>query len=849
MKFTLSWLKEHLHTDASLTEITDRLTAIGLELEGVENPADALRPFRIARIVEAGPHPNADKLRLLKVDDGSAAPWQVVCGAPNARAGMVGVFGPPGTFVPGPAFTLKPAKIRDVESFGMMCSYRELELGEDHDGIIELADDAPIGASFADYAGLDDPVIDVSVTPNKQDCMGVRGIARDLAASGIGMLKPLADVYRCGIDAVPGDGPGPAVRTDDPAGCPAFYACTVSGVTNGASPKWMADKLKAIGQKPISVLVDITNFVSVDLGRPLHVYDRAKLTGPLVARKATNGEDVLALNGKTYVLDSSMTVIADDAMVHDIGGIMGGEHSGVSDATTDVLIECAYFDPEHIARTGQKLMLTSDARQRFERGVDPAFLDEGLAIATRLVVEHCGGTASDVTRAGSPPVEPRTVDYDPAYCAALGGIDVAADEQQAILERLGFTITPLPCERMDPSPDLASSSKDGKWTPGHAGGTAKGEGNGDDNGEPGLWRITIPTWRRDVAGKADIVEEVVRITGIDAIPSTPLPRLPGVARPTASPEQLQERRVRRMAAARGLNEAVNWSFISAKEAAPFGGGDWVLANPISEDLKVMRPSLLPGLLSAARRNLDRGAGSVALFEIGRRYFKAADGSSDERATLGIVLAGDRTPRDWRTGKAQGFAAHDMKAQVLALLEAAGAPSAKLMDFAPDAAGPGDHYHPGQAATLRLGPKNVLAAYGTLHPETARAFGFKPVHGAVMVAELFLDGITLKPRGNAMREAFAPPVLQAVTRDFAFLVDATLPAGDLVRSVKGADKKHITAARIFDLFAGAGVPEGKTSLAIEITLQPLDKSFADEDLKAIADAVVKAAARLGAELRG
>lgn len=809
MKFTLSWLKEHLDTDASLTEITDRLTAIGLELEGVENPADALRPFRVARVIEAGPHPNADKLRLLKVDDGSGTPWQVVCGAPNARQGLVGVFGPPGTYVPGPAFTLKPAKIRDVESFGMMCSYRELEMGEDHDGIIELPEDAPVGTSFADYAGLDDPVIEVSVTPNKQDCMGVRGIARDLAASGIGTLKPLADVYRGGVDPVEGDGQAPEVRTDDAQGCPAFFAQSVSGVVNRAAPKWMAEKLKAIGQKPISALVDITNFISIDLGRPLHVYDMAKLSGGLVARKAVDGEKVLALNGKTYALDSSMTVIADSAQVHDIGGIMGGEDSGVSETTTDVLIECAYFDPDHIARTGQKLMLTSDARQRFERGVDPAFLEQGLAIATRLVRDHCGGTASPVTRSGTPPVEVRTVSYDPAYCAALGGIDAPADEQQAILERLGFSV-------------------DSSATP---------------------WIITVPSWRRDVAGKADIVEEVVRITGIDAIPSTPLPRLPGVAKPTASVGQLQERRVRRLAAARGLNEAVNWSFISDKEAAPFGGGDWVLANPISEDLKVMRPSLLPGLLSAAKRNLDRGAGSVRLFEVGRRYFKAEDGTSLERTTLGIVLAGDRTPRDWRSGKAEGFTAHDVKAEVLALLDAAGAPAAKLMDFAPDAAGPGDHYHPGQAATLRLGPKNVLAAYGTLHPSTAKAFGFKPVHGQVMVAELFLDGIPLKPRGSAMREAYAPPALQAVTRDFAFLVDATLAAGDLVRAVKGADKKHITDARVFDSFAGAGVPEGKLSLALEVTLQPVEKSFADEELKAIADAIVKAAAKLGAELRG
>ncbi|MEZ5710237.1 MAG: phenylalanine--tRNA ligase subunit beta [Blastomonas sp.] len=807
MKFTLGWLKAHLETDAGLGEITDRLTAIGLELEGIENPADALRPFRVARVIEAGPHPNADKLQLLKVDDGSSEPWQVVCGAPNARAGLVGVFGPPGTYVPGSDFVLKPAKIRDVESFGMMCSARELQLGEDHDGIIELAADAPVGTSYADYAGLDDPVIDISVTPNRQDCMGVRGIARDLAAAGLGRLIPLAEVYvpAGGVEPVAGEGPGPDVRTDDPEGCPAFFGQSVSGVSNGPAPQWMQRRLKAIGQKPISALVDITNFVMIDLGRPLHVYDRATLHGGLVARRAKAGESVLALNGKSYTLDESMTVIADDRDVHDIGGIMGGEHSGCADGTTDVLIECAYFDPEHIARTGQRLMLTSDARQRFERGVDPAFLETGLAIATRLILAHCGGTASGVTRAGQPPAETRTIAYDPAHCLALGGIDVPGDEQAAILERLGFAV------------------------------------------ETGtVWQVGIPTWRRDVIGSADLVEEVVRIVGLDAVPSTPLPRAPGVAKPTARADQLVERRIRRLGAARGLNEAVNWSFISEREAAPFGGGAWVLANPISEDLKVMRTSLLPGLLAAAQRNMDRGADSIRLFEVGRRYFRAADGSSDERATIGLVLAGEKAPRDWQAGKAQSFNPYDIKAEVLALLDAAGAPSAKLMDFGPDAAGPGGHYHPGQSATLRLGPKNMLAAYGALHPAIARTFGLK---GQVMAAEIFLDAIPGARSSGHMRSAYAPPALQAVTRDFAFLVDTGLAAGDLVRAIRGADKKHIMDVRLFDRFVGEGVPEGKQSLALEVILQPGEKSFTDDDLKSIADAVVKAAEKLGAELRG
>jgi phenylalanyl-tRNA synthetase beta chain len=588
MKFSLSWLKAHLDTDASLTEITDKLTDIGLELEGVENPADALKPFRVAKVIEAGPHPNADKLQLLKVDDGSAEPWQVVCGAPNAKAGMIGVFGPPGTYIPGSDFTLKPVKIRDVESFGMMCSYRELELGDDHDGIIELPESAAseVGTSYADYAKLDDPVIDVSITPNRQDCMGVRGIARDLAAAGIGTLKPLD------ITAIARNGNGPDVRTEDPEGCPAFYACTVKGVSNGASPAWMQARLKSAGQKPINTLVDITNYVMLDHGRPLHVYDANKLAGGLVARKAKPGETVVALNDNEYTLDDSMTVIADNNGAHDIGGIMGGANTGSDEATTEVLIECAYFTPENIAKTGQKLMLTSDARQRFERGVDPAFLDDGLALATALVLDLCGGTASEITRAGTPPTEQRSIAYDPAQCLALGGLDVAPDRQQAILEALGFEIL-CPREGGDPSPDDATTEAP-EMGPGLRRGT---------------WTITVPTWRRDVSGWQDIVEEIVRIEGLDNIPSTPLPRKPGVAKPTASPEQLAERKARRAAGARGLNEVVNWSFISEKEAAPFGGGSWSLANPISEDLKVMRPSMLPGLIAAAKRNSARGASS------------------------------------------------------------------------------------------------------------------------------------------------------------------------------------------------------------------------------------------------
>ncbi|AGH50078.1 phenylalanyl-tRNA ligase subunit beta [Sphingomonas sp. MM-1] len=788
MKFTLSWLKDHLDTQAGLDEILVALTQVGLEVEGVEDPAAKLGAFRIARVLTAERHPQADKLQVLSVDTGEGEPLQVVCGAPNARAGLVGVFGAPGTYVPGLDVTLKIAAIRGVESRGMMCSMRELELSDAHEGIIELPADAPVGASYAEWAGLTDPVIDVAITPNRQDCMGVRGIARDLAAAGLGELKPLD------IPTIRGAFPCPVeIRTDDPEGCPAFFGRVVRGVKNGPSPEWLANRLKAIGQRPISALVDITNYVMFDHGRPLHVYDVATLKGALVARRAKAGESVLALNGKSYALDPEITVIADDAQVHDIGGIMGGEHSGVTEATTDVLIECAYFAPENIARTGQKLGLTSDARSRFERGVDPAFLGDGLAIATRLVQDLCGGEASDAVEAGEPPLALRTLKFDTGLTERLAGLAVSPDRQRAILAALGFKV-------------------DAGWT------------------------VLIPSWRRDVDGPADIVEEIVRIEGIDKVPSTPLPRVDGVARPTATPAQLVERKVRRAAAARGLNEAVTWSFVSEAEAGVFGGGAWTLANPISEELKVMRPSLLPGLIAAAKRNADRGAASIRLFEIGRRYLADA-----ERPTLGFVLAGDRAPRSWQAGRAQAFDAYDAKAEALAILAAAGAPVDRLQVM--EAVSP--VYHPGRSATLRLGPKTVLAEFGELHPGTARAFD---VEGTLIAGEVYLDAIPAKRASGHMRTAFAPPALQPVTRDFAFLVPADRAADDLVRAVKGADKAAIVDARLFDVFTGAGVPEGQKSLAIEVTLQPGEKSFTDADLQAIAARVVAAATKIGATLR-
>jgi len=791
MKFTLSWLKDHLDTEASLATIVDTLTRVGLEVEDVEDPAEKLGAFRVARVLAAAPHPQADKLQVLSVDAGEGAPFQVVCGAPNARAGLIGVLGRPGDYVPGLDVTLKVAAIRGVESHGMMCSMRELELGESHDGIIELPADAPVGASYVEWAGLSDPVIDVAITPNRQDCMGVRGIARDLAAAGLGSLKPLNP------PAITPQGDCPVeIRTEDPEGCPAFFGRVVKGVVNGDSPAWMAKRLTAVGQRPISALVDITNYVMLDHGRPLHVYDLAKLRGPLVARKAKPGETVLALNGKSYALDATMTVIADADGVDDIGGIMGGERSGVTGATTDVLIECAYFNPEAIARTGQKLGLASDARSRFERGVDPQFLGTGLAIATRLVLDICGGAPTAAIEAGTPPAGTKALRYDPALTGRLAGIAVEPDRQRAILSALGFGID-------------------------------------------AVWNVSVPSWRRDIDGAADLVEEVVRIVGIDNIPSTPLPRAEGVARPTATQAQMVERRARRAAAARGLNEAVTWSFVGETEAARFGGGAWALANPISEDLKVMRPSLLPGLIAAARRNADRGADSIRLFEIGRRYL-----ADRESLTLGLVLGGDRLPRDWRTGRAQPFDAYDAKAEAIALLGAAGVPIDRFQLFETVSAGV---YHPGRSGTLRLGPKTVLAEFGELHPALARAFD---IEGPVVAAEIFLDAIpNRRTAAGHMRDAYAPPALQAVRRDFAFLVSAGRAGEELLRAVRGADKVAIVDARLFDVFTGAGVGEGEKSVAIEVVLQPVEKSFTEAELQAISDKIVAAAAKLGARLRG
>ncbi|QPC98583.1 phenylalanine--tRNA ligase subunit beta [Qipengyuania soli] len=797
MKFSLEWLKYFLDTEASVAEIAAALNRIGHEVEDIEDPALRLAGFCVAKVLTAARHPDADKLQVLTVDTGEGDPLQVVCGAPNARAGMKGVLGLPGAVVPANGMELRKSAIRGIESNGMMCSVRELELGDEHDGIIELPEDAPVGTSFAEYSDTS-PIFDVAITPNRPDCMGVYGIARDLAAAGLGTFKPIE------IPAIEARGACPVeIRTDDPEGCPAFYGRVIKGVANGTSPEWMQRRLKAAGQRPISAVVDITNYLMLAFGRPAHAYDLAKLNGAVVARRAKSGEQVLALNEKTYTLDETMTVIADANGVHDVAGIMGGEHSGVTEDTTDVLLEIAYFDPTRIGVTGRKLGLASDARTRFERGVDPVFLDDGLALLTSLIQRICGGEASEVVRAGQPPEEAKVIAFDPTLTARLGGVAVDEAEQRRILEALDFTV-------------------------------------GSD------WQVTCPLRRHDIEGAADLVEEVVRIHGLDKVASAPLPRMDGVARPTATPLQKMERKLRRVAAGRGLDEAVTWSFLPQADADHFAdgnGGLWVLDNPISEDMKAMRPSMLPGLIAAAKRNADRGADGSRLFEIGRRYFRGEGGASDERPTLGVILAGDKTARGWASGKAAQFDAFDAKAEAMALLEAAGAPVDNLMVMGEA----GAQFHPGQSATLRLGPKNVLARFGALHPATLKAFD---IDGPVMAVEIFLDAIPPKKgSGGFARTTYAPPALQAITRDFAFLVPSDLAANELVRAVKGADKQTIVSARVFDVFAGQGVPEGKKSVAVEVVLQPGDKSFTDTEIKAISDKVVASAAKQGAELRG
>jgi len=794
MKFTLSWLKEHLDTIATADGIAERLTMIGLEVESVEDPSKAFAPFRIARVVSAEQHPNADRLRVCMVDTGDGAPIQVVCGAPNARAGLLGVFAPAGTHIPGTGAQLEKGVIRGVESNGMLLSERELGLSDAHDGIVDLPADAPVGTPYADYAGLADPLIDVAVTANRGDALSVAGIARDLAAAGEGRLVERP------VEMVPGDGPCPVAVTlafgDAPSLCPAFGLRLVRGVKNGPSPEWMQRRLRAIGLRPINALVDITNFITHDRGRPLHVFDAAKVAGDLVVRRARAGETVVALDGKTYALDPEICVIADDNGVESIAGIMGGAASGCDEQTTDVLIESALWEPLNVAATGRKLGLHSDARHRFERGVDPAYMVPGLELATAMVLDLCGGTPSDILVAGEVPEPRMVVDFPVSEIRRLAGIDPSISDVTAILEALGFACRP---HRLD-----------------------------------GTITVSVPTWRPDVTMKADLVEEVVRIIGVDRVPVTPLPRLPGVAKAVLTPIQLRTRRAKRALATRGMVEAVTWSFIPHASAEAFGGGApaLVLANPIAADMSDMRPSLLPGLLAAAQRNADRGQDDLALFEVGQVYRgdrpedQVIAASAVRRGTAGVGGSG----RHW-SGKAAPVGVFDAKADALAVLDVLGLSSDKVQVVAEAPA----WFHPGRSGTIRQGPKTILGWFGEFHPKVLEALD---VAGPLAGFELILDAIPL-PRVKATKTK--PPLelsgLQAVRRDFAFVVDRAVEAARLVRAAEGADRKLIAGVEVFDVFESDALGADRKSLAVQVTLQPKDKTLTDEEIDAIGRKVV------------
>ena len=801
MKFTLSWLKDHLDTDASLDEIVEKLTMIGLEVESVDDKA-ALKPFVIAKVLSAVQHPDADRLRVLSVDTGSGDPVQVVCGAPNAREGLIGAFAAPGTYVPGINVTLSVGKIRGVESHGMMCSERELQLSDEHNGIIELPQDAPIGSSYATWAKLDDAVIEINLTPNRPDATSVHGIARDLAAAGLGTLKDAP------IAPIKGEGECPVkVTIEAPELCPGFALRLVRGVKNGPSPKWMQQRLIAIGLRPINALVDITNYVTFDRGRPLHVFDANKVAGNLVVRRGNPGETVLGLDQREYTLTADMCAIADDNGVESIAGIMGGEHSGCDENTTDVLIESALWDPMVTARTGRNLGIITDARYRFERGVDPEFMVPGLELATNLVTELCGGTPTEAEVVGYAGYTPKVVSFPFAEVKRLTGIDVTADESRAILTRLGFT--------------------------------PKGEGE--------VIEVSVPSWRPDVDGKADIVEEVMRIHGVDNIAPQPLTSHDAVNGRILTQLQIRTRNARRALAVRGMMEAVTWSFIPAKHAELFGGGSTALklANPIAADMSDMRPSLLPGLIAAAQRNADRGFGDVALFEVSGTY--EGDTPEKQRRVAGGVRRGtariEGQGRHW-AGNAAPVGVFDAKADAFAALEAAGAPVDRLQV---EAGGP-SWYPPGRSGTIKLGPKVILGTFGEFHPKTLEALD---VSGPLCGFEVFIDVIPeakAKPTRTKPRLELSP--FQAVRRDFAFVVDKTVEAATLTRAAGSVDKKLITDVRVFDIFEGPSVGEGKKSVAIEVAIQPVERTLTDEDFEALAKKIVdNVAKQAGGVLRG
>ena len=810
MKFTLSWLKDHLETTRTVDEIAHKLNAIGLEVEGIEDPGKKLGAFTVAKIVEAKKHPNADKLQVVQVEIAKGQPlMEVVCGAPNARAGMIAVFAPLGTYIPGSKITLEKKPVRGVVSNGMMCSAAELELSSESDGILDLPADwaAKVGQRYIDVAGLNDPVLEVKLTPNRPDCTGVRGIARDLAAAGMGTLKPepklgpVEGKYDCPID-IKLD-----FNKDTANACPVFAGRLIKGVKNGPSPAWLQNRLKAVGLRPINALVDVTNYIALDRGRPLHVYDADKLKGPIRARLGNKIEKFLGLDGKEHTVDQTMCVIADDSGPLGFGGIMGGEPSGSSDATKNVFIESAYFDPVRTATTGRKAGLQTDARYRFERGIDPASVRPGLDLATDMILKLCGGEPSKAKFAGKEPLENRVIAFDFARVEKLSGVKLSQAEIKTTLEALGCKV----------------------------------------EGSSTAAKVAVPSWRPDIHGPADLVEEVVRIAGLERIPSTPLPRQHGVTRAVLTDKQKRSRRARRLLAARGFVEAVTWSFITEVQAKHFGGGAAALnlANPISSELSTMRPGLLAGLLTAVTRNRNRGANDVALFELGQSY--RGDKPEDQYISAAGVRAGTAkllgSGRHW-DGKADGSNVYDVKADVFAALATLGLDPAKaqITREAPD------WYHPGRSATLRLGPKVILAHFGEVHPATLKALN---VEAPVAAFEIFLDSLPTEKKKSRAKGNLAASDLLPVKRDFAFIVAKDVAAGDIVKAAANADKALIQSITVFDVFEGGQLAvEGKKSVAIEVTLQPATETLTDSAIESIAQKIISDVKKAtGAEIRG
>ncbi len=784
MKFTLSWLKSYLDTDADLNTISETLTAIGLEVEEIVDPTEDLKPFVIAKIEKAEQHPNADKLRVCTVNNGTEI-IQVVCGAPNAKTGLFGAFAPSGCTIPTNGLKLKPSNIRGVDSNGMMCSERELGLGDDHDGIIELPNNAPIGTSFAEYAGLNDPTIEIAITPNHQDALGVYGVARDLAAAGIGtLIEP-------DISKVPGKFESPiTVNIENRQACPVFAGRYIRGVKNGPSPEWMQRRLISLGMKPISALVDITNFMTHDYGRPLHVFDADNIAGNFTVRLSKSGEKLLALDEKEHIFDDEMCVISDDKAINSIGGVMGGAGSGTYDDTTNVFLECAWFDPIRTAMTGRKLGIESDARYRFERGVDPATVLDGIEIATRLIIDMCGGEPSEVTLAGEVPVVSKTITMRPERVRELGGVDIAKSEIIDILIRLGFKVT--------------------------------------DNGE--TLDVTSPSWRCDIDREPDLVEEVLRIHGYDKIVGEPLPKSSRDIVTGLSPMQKRIRMAKRQAAACGLREAVTWSFIPSSQAQIFADlkPELILDNPVSSDLDAMRPNLLPNLITAASRNNDRGIKNVALFEAGNQF------SSDEPDGQDFVISGIRRgqkhERHWQKNP-EDVNVYDAKADAISILKAIGvnADNAQVVAEAPS------WYHPGRGGVIRLGPKNVMAYFGEIHPTTLKKLDVK---GPLVGFEIMLGNIPLpRPKRGNSRGPLKSSDFQSVERDFAFVVTKDLAAEQLVKVISSVDKKLIDNISVFDIYQGAGIDDDKKSIAVNVRLQPVDKTMTDDEIEAFRQNVI------------